>query len=50
MFDEGLSKDNIELEEIKIVHLIKKKSNFYSIPMSNVINCDALTDSIEGDS
>jgi len=42
-FKIGLSKDYIELEEIKLGHLGiggKKVSNFYSIPMMNVVSCE----------
>ncbi len=44
-FKIGLSKDYIELEEIKVGHLGiggKKMSNFYSIPMRNVVGCEVL--------
>ena len=48
-----LSKDNFELEEIKPVkitqlRLTTKNSNFYTIPMSNVVSCVNLKDNVMG--
>jgi hypothetical protein len=48
-----LSKDSVELEEIKVLnHGIglkqKKSSNFYSIPMKNVVSCQDLKENISG--
>ena len=45
-----LSKDNLELEEIKPIEITKlrltnKRSNFYTIPMKNIVDCGDLKDS-----
>lgn len=50
-FKLGLSIDTIELEEIKIGSLsmgLRKVSNFYSIPMKNVVSCELLKSSSDG--
>ncbi len=44
-----MSKDNLELEEIKQVEITKlrltsKRSNFYTIPMKNIVSCSDLKD------